>query len=69
MPCNSELYVYLNIEVAIGLIQWKSFATMPSRTSNPLSCDCRRHIGCVQPFCSLSVMGSSSSLMLVFWAV
>ena len=22
MPCNSDLYVYLNIEVVIGLIQW-----------------------------------------------
>ena len=47
VPCNSDLYVYLNTEVGIGLVQWKSFAAMPSRTSNPLSSDGRRHIGCV----------------------
>ena len=48
MPCNSDLYVYLlNIEMTIGLVQWSSLAAMASRTSNPLSCDCRQHIGCV----------------------
>ena len=31
------LYVYLNIEMAIVLLQWVSFAAMPSRTLNPLS--------------------------------
>ena len=25
MPCNSDLYVYLNIEVVIGLVQWSPF--------------------------------------------
>ena len=37
VPCNSDLCAFLNIEMAIGLVQWSSFATMPSRTSNPLS--------------------------------
>ena len=46
-PCNSDLYVYLNIEMVIGLVQWSSFAAMPSRTSTLLSCDCRQHVDCV----------------------
>ena len=37
VPCKSDLYIYLNIEMAIGLVQWSSFAAMPSRTLNPLS--------------------------------
>ena len=32
-----DLYVYLNIEMAIVLLQWVSFAAMPSRTLSPLS--------------------------------
>ena len=37
MPGDVDLYVYLNIEMTIVLFQWVSFATMPSRTLNPLS--------------------------------
>ena len=43
MPGYSDLYVYLNIEVVIVLVQ-------SSRTLNPLSCDCGRHIDCGWPF-------------------
>ena len=32
-----DLYVYLNIEMAILLLQWVFFAAMPGRTINPLS--------------------------------
>ena len=37
VPGDLDLYVYLNIEIAIVLLQWVSFAAMPSRTLNPLS--------------------------------
>ena len=37
VPGELDLYVYLNIEMAIVLLQWVSFAAMPSRTLNPLS--------------------------------
>ena len=37
VPGDLDLYVYLNIEMAIVLLQWVSFAAMPSRTLNPLS--------------------------------
>ena len=40
-------------------VSMKSFAWESSHTSNPLSCGCERHIGCVQPFCGLIVMRSS----------
>ena len=36
VPGDLDLYVYLNIEMAIVLLQWVSFAAMPSRTLNPL---------------------------------
>ena len=36
-PGDSDLYVYLNIEIAIVLLQWVCFAAMPSRNLNPLS--------------------------------
>ena len=37
MPGDLDLYVYLNIEMAIVLLQGIAFAAMPSRTLNPLS--------------------------------
>ena len=37
VPGDFDLYVYLNIEMAIVLLQWVSYAAMPSRTLNPLS--------------------------------
>ena len=37
VPGHLNLYVCLNIEVAIVRLQWVSFAAMPSRTLNPLS--------------------------------
>ena len=37
VPGDLDLYVYLNIEMAIVRLQWVSFAAMPSRTLNPLS--------------------------------
>ena len=37
VPDDLDLYVYLNIEMAIVWLQWVSFAAMPSRTLNPLS--------------------------------
>ena len=37
MAGDLDLYVYLNIEIAIVLLQWISFSAMPSRTLNPLS--------------------------------
>ena len=37
VPGNLELYVYLNIDMAIVLFQWVSFVAMPSRSLNPLS--------------------------------
>ena len=36
VPGDLNLYVYLNIEMAIVLLQWISFAAMPSRTFNSL---------------------------------
>ena len=35
VPGDLDLHVYLNIEMAIVLLQWVSFAAMPSRTLNP----------------------------------
>ena len=37
VPGDLDLYVYLNIEMAIVLLQLVSFAAMPRRTLNPLS--------------------------------
>ena len=37
VPGDLDLYVYLNIEIAIVLFQWVSFVAMPSCTLNPLS--------------------------------
>ena len=37
MPVELDLYVYLNIEMAIVRLQWVSFAAMPSRTLSLLS--------------------------------
>ena len=37
VPGDLDLYGYLNIEMAIVLLQWVSFAAMPSRTLIPLS--------------------------------
>ena len=37
VPGDLNLYVYLNIEIAIVLFQWVSFVAMPSRTLNPLN--------------------------------
>ena len=37
VPGDLDLYVYLNIEMAIVLFQWVSFVAMPSRILNPLS--------------------------------
>ena len=37
VPGDLDLYVYLNIEMAIVRWQGVSFAAMPSRTLNPLS--------------------------------
>ena len=37
LPGDLDLYVYLNIEMAIVRFQWVSFAAIPSRTLNPLS--------------------------------
>ena len=37
VPGELDLYVHLNIEMAIVVLQWVSFAAMPSRTLNPLS--------------------------------
>ena len=36
VPGVLDLYVYLNIEMAIVRLQWVSFTAMPSRTLNPL---------------------------------
>ena len=36
-PGDLDLYVYLNIEMAIVWLQWFSFDAMPSCTLNPLS--------------------------------
>ena len=37
VPGDLDLYVYLNVEMAIVRLQWVSFAATPSRTSNPLN--------------------------------
>ena len=37
VPGDSDLYVYMNIEMAIALLQWVFFAAMPSRTLNQLN--------------------------------
>ena len=36
VPGFSDLYVYSNIEIAIVLLQWVSFAVMPSRLKNKI---------------------------------
>ena len=62
-----DLYVYLNIEMAIVLLQWVSFAAMPSRTLSPLIVvTVGIIVRWVLPFRSWSVIGLSSSLLLVF---
>ena len=62
-----DLYVYLNIEMAIVLLQWVSFAVMPSRTLSPLIVvTVGSIVRWVLPFRSWSVIGLSSSLLLVF---
>ena len=35
VPGDLDLYVYLNIEMAIVRLQWVPFAAMPSLTLNP----------------------------------
>ena len=50
--------------MAIVLLQWVSFAAMPSRTLNPLSVVIACQLGL--PLHSWSVIGMSSSLLLVF---
>ena len=48
----------------------KSFSAKSSRTSNPLSRDCGRHVGCVFSHSFVQVvMGSSSLWMFVFVVV
>ena len=37
VPGDFDLDVYLNIKVAIVLLQWVSFAAIPIRTLNPLT--------------------------------
>ena len=37
VPGDWDLYVYLNIKMAIVRLHWVSFAAMPSRTLKPLS--------------------------------
>ena len=61
-----DLYLYLNIEVAIVRLQWIFFSAMPNRTPNLECSDCRQHVRWVLPFRSWSVIGLSGSLMLVF---
>ena len=61
-----DLYLYLNIEMAIIWLQWISFSAMPNRTPNLECSDCRQHVRWVLPFRSSSVIGLSDSLMLVF---
>ena len=67
IPGDLDLYVYLNIEMAIVLLQWISFSAMPSGALNPLS------VVTVDStsggFCDSvvwSVIGLSSFLLLVF---
>ena len=67
MPGDLDLYVYLDIEVFINLLQWISFCAMPSRTLNPLSVVI---VGSMSSgFCHSvvwSVIGLSNFLLLVF---
>ena len=37
MAGDLDLYLYLNIEMAIVLLQWIFFSAMTNRTLNPLS--------------------------------
>ena len=37
MPGDLDLYVYLNIEMAIVLLQWICFSAITNRTLNPFS--------------------------------
>ena len=54
MPGDLDLYVYLNIEMAIVLLQLIFFLVLPSRYSKFIECsDCRQHVRWVLPFCSL----------------
>ena len=67
MPGDLDLYVYLNIEMAIVLLQWILFSAMPSRTLYPLSVVIVGSMsGRFLPFRTWSVIGFSSSLLLVF---
>ena len=54
VPGELDLYVYLNIEIAIGRLQWVSFAAMPSRTLNPL---CVVTVGSLSGLSCHSVVG------------
>ena len=67
MPGELDLYVYLNIEMAIVLLQWISFSAMPSRTLNPLSVVTVGSMsGGLCHSVVWSVIGLSSFLPLVF---
>ena len=66
VPGDLDLYVYLNIEMAIVLLQWVSYAAIPSGTLNPLSVVIVGSMsgGFANPY--WSVIGLSTSLLLVF---
>ena len=65
LPSYLDLYKYFNIEMAIVLFQWVSFAAMPSRTLNPLSVVTVGSNRVYSPFRSWRVIGLSSSLLLL----
>ena len=60
MLCNSDLYVYLNIEVVIGLFQWSPLlrSQVILQIFWVVIVSGISVVGCVQPFCGLSVMRS-----------
>ena len=67
MPGDLNLYVNLNIEMAIVLLQWISLSVMPSRTLNPLRVVTVGSMSGGICHCVVwSVIGLSSFLPLVF---
>ena len=50
MPGYSDLYVHLGHRGGHWSSSMKSFSARSSRTLNPLSCDCERHIDCSWSF-------------------
>ena len=54
VPGDLDLYVYLNIEMAIVRLQWVSSAAMPKRTLNPLGVVT---VGRMSGVCCHSVVG------------